>query len=149
MATRFSALAFGLIISVGGSVRGDDTILLRGKPDDAKAMTLKGSAETNAATIEVFHGRLLAALCHRPWSYAVPAYSYSYGCQGCCGGCYGCYGCYGGAGDGAGYAVPADYGSAVPSVAPAPSATAPALGRLRIPRAVPAAPPAGTSVARP
>src|SRR5438034_6269360 len=125
MATRFSALAFGLIISVGGSVRGDDTLLLRGKPDDAKAMTLKGSAETNAATIEIFHGRLLAALCHRPWGYAVPAYSYSYGCQGCYGGCYGCYG---GAGYGAGFVAAGCFGSAGPGVAPACSPGAPAIG---------------------
>src|SRR5439155_23784077 len=62
------------------------------------------------------------------------------------GGCYGCYGCYGGAGYGAGYAVPAYYGSAVPTVAPTYSPTPTAMGVYGTPRPIPAAAPTGTSV---
>jgi hypothetical protein len=146
MAMRFWLLAAPVVLLLTGSAcAADDVMLLGGKANDAKTMTLKGSAETSAADIEVFHGRLLACLCHNHWGYCAPAYSYSYGCLGC-NGCLGCYGCigYGGPAYSAGYAAPSYYGSVAPTVAPVYSPTAPAMGVYGPPR--PAVPAPATSV---
>ena len=124
----------------GGVHAADDVILLGGKADDAKMLTLKGSAATTASTVEVFHGRLLACLCHRAWGYGAPMVAYS---SGCLGGCYG-YGCYGygcqgytGPAYGPVYpfpgSVPTAYGAAI---APGYSSAAPAMGVYGPPRPV-------------
>jgi hypothetical protein len=118
---------------LSGSVRADDDLVrLSGRGDDTSTMTLKGSAATAASTVEVFHGRLLACLCHKHWGYSS---SYSYGGNGCYG-CYG-YGCYGygcqgynGQSYSPGYAPPAQSGT------PATTYAAPAMGIYGAPRPV-------------
>jgi hypothetical protein len=142
-----------LLLCLGGSVHAaDDLILLGGKADDAQSMTLKGSAATSASTVEVFHGRLLACLCHKRWGYSAPVVAYSTGCWG--NGCYG-YGCYGygcqgynGQGYSPGYPAPASSGPAPTAygtaIAPGYSPSAPAMGVYGAPR--PVVPPATTGV---
>jgi hypothetical protein len=132
MAMRSWFLAVPLALSICGGVRAaDDLILLGGKVNDASTMTLKGSEATSAATVEVFHGRILACLCHKHWGYAA-ASSYSYGCLGC-NGCYGygsfgsscygsgCNGCQGYTGQSysPGFAAPAQSSSSTAYSAPA------------------------------
>jgi hypothetical protein len=147
MSARFWLAAVALAAVVSGGARADDVKLLGGAAPDAKTQTLQGSPETDADTLEVFHGRILRWLCHKPYvGYYAPAYSYScFGCTGCFGcygggcfgggytGCFGCYGggCYGGMGYagpsyGSGYASPNYYGYAPP--APSYSPSAPAMG---------------------
>src|SRR4051794_39857787 len=92
MAARSWFVAIGVVLSICGGVRADDLMLLGGKTNDAPTLTLKGSAATSTDTMQVFHGHLLACLCHKHWGYATGSL-YSYGCLGC-NGCYG-YGCYG------------------------------------------------------
>ncbi|HTK74798.1 MAG TPA: hypothetical protein VL371_06025 [Gemmataceae bacterium] len=144
MSRRFWLPAVAVVLGLAGSVRAaDDVVLLGGKYDDAATLTLKGSASTAASTVEVFHGRILACLCHKHWGYSS---SYSYGCNGCNGGCYGSgcygsgcygYGCYGygcqgysGQSYSPGYAAPAQSGPAATTYA------APAMGIYGAPRPV-------------
>src|SRR5687767_13190302 len=109
MATRNCSVAAIVLVSLcGGASAADDIVRLGGKGNDAAIMTLKGSEATASSTIEVFHGRLLACLCHkhRNWGYTA-WYSNGgnacYGCYGCYGGCYG----YSGQSYAPGYAAPA------------------------------------------
>lgn len=129
-----------------GARASDDVVRLGGRADNASTMTLKGSAATEASTIEVFHGRLLACLCHKHWGYTS---SYSSGCYGCYGGCNGCYGygCYGYGCQGynaqsysPGYAAPAQSGAAATTYA------APAMGIYGAPRPVVPLPQPSTKV---
>jgi hypothetical protein len=134
MAPRFWLSAVAVILALMGGVRAaDDIILLDPKTDDAATLTLKASAATAASTLEVFHGRILACLCHKHWGYSS---SSSYGCNGCNGGCYG-YGCYGygcqgynGQSYSPGYAAPAQPGSAAATYG------TPAMGIYAAPRPV-------------
>jgi hypothetical protein len=138
MTTRIWSVSAIVLLSLsGGASAADDIVRLGGKGVDAAIMTLKGSDATAASTIEVFHGRLLACLCHkhRNWGYS-PTYSNGgyacYGCYGCYGGCYG----YSGQSYAPSYAAPAPANGAAqtytapaaPSVAQAYSPGGPAMG---------------------
>ena len=80
-----------------GRSAADDTVLLKGDATNAAVSNLKGNETTDADTIPVFHGRILACLfpCLRGAAYYAPAPVYYGGCTGCFGG---------------GYAPPVSYG---------------------------------------
>jgi hypothetical protein len=101
----FIALVVTFAFGTGRSAA-DDTVLLKGEATNAALSNLKGTAATDADTIPVFHGRLLACFfpCLRGAAYYAPAPVYYGGCFG------GCTGCFGG-----GYVSPVSYGYSAPT----------------------------------
>lgn len=76
--SRFAALAVAAVFAADG--RADDLMTLGGKSKDAAVTTLKGSAATDADTIEVFH-RYGGCCWKKSFTCYAPVVSY-----GCCGG---------------------------------------------------------------
>jgi hypothetical protein len=96
-------LALAATLSLGAACSAaDDAVLLKGDATSAAVSDLKGTAATDADTIPVFHGRLLACLfpCLRGGGYYAPAPVYYGGCTGCFGG---------------GYVPPVSYGYSAPA----------------------------------
>jgi hypothetical protein len=99
--TIFIALVVTFAFGAGRSAA-DDTVFLKGDATNAAVSNLKGTETTDADTIPVFHGRILACLfpCLRGAAYYAPAPAYYGGCTGCFGG---------------GYAPPVSYGYSAPA----------------------------------